>query len=366
MTRSNFKYGIFLISACIVVLSVWASSYLSAVDMERKYGSGTGVRLLNPVGREELQGAVDTEKSREDSGLLQLTAWNRKTGETVTNRGLDRSADITLDLVWGNMQAAEPMELLAGNYVVMQDDVGCVIDGETAWKLFGTDQVVGNELYYNNRVYQIRGVVKTSSQVILLQDQNPDAEYDNLELTFKNQNAGTLLAGNFMLQNSLNVEYVIVDGGFYSSLCISVVKIPLWLLYLYVCVILIKRVIAFFKQRKLYKKTALSIKAAVTLLLIMGAGAGLYALTGNPLSIPERWVPDQWSDFDFWVIKLQELSEEFNRIRFLTPIPNDVALLNSFTGCMKGMLFVYWNVLLFLFMRNKMFFPIFVKESKVV
>lgn len=54
--------------------------------------------------------------------------------------------------------------------VLFEDDIkGCLIDEETAYKLFGSNDVIGNTIIYDNREFIIRGIHRAMEDTIIMQ-----------------------------------------------------------------------------------------------------------------------------------------------------------------------------------------------------
>lgn len=70
--------------------------------------------------------------------------------------------NVTAVGVGGNFFQFHPMELLSGSYI-SDDDLNndrVVVDENLAWALYGSNDIVGMQLWMNNTIYTVAGVVK--------------------------------------------------------------------------------------------------------------------------------------------------------------------------------------------------------------
>ena len=62
---------------------------------------------------------------------------------------------------------------MAEGPVLFEDDIkGCLIDEETAYKLFGSNDVIGNTIIYDNREFIIRGIHRAMEDTIIMQSES--------------------------------------------------------------------------------------------------------------------------------------------------------------------------------------------------
>ena len=82
------------------------------------------------------------------------------TKTSVYLEGPSDSMQVNCLAVGGDFFAFHPLKLINGSYFdgndLMQD--GVILDEETAWRLFGSNDVAGQPLYYGERVLYVKGV----------------------------------------------------------------------------------------------------------------------------------------------------------------------------------------------------------------
>lgn len=284
----------------------------------------TGISKASLIESIEQERAVST-KDNSDS-LLSLTAWKTEEGAELTNPYLGRKTKALAVTLWGNMKDTIPMSLLSGNYVYQEDYNGCVVDSKTAYKLFGTITAVNNELQYKNNTYIVRGVVKSSVPIFLLQSSKRSESFSNLEIKILKNGKGReeMYATAFLAGSGLTDNYTLIDGYFYGNFISSALLMPLWLVF--ICVFIC------FLYKCLHSKHFLNkelLPYAVITLLTLFLLILLYIKTGNPLSFSLKFIPTRWSDFSYLKKVITTLKEQIGQLRYLAPNPRDLLLEES-------------------------------------
>lgn len=99
-------------------------------------------------------------ESEEEKGRNLVDAYSSIGQLTISSARTSASARAVG--VGGDFFLFHPMELLSGNYFDGTDlnEDGVILDEDIAWKLFGSYDVTGMEVYIGDVVYPIRGVVR--------------------------------------------------------------------------------------------------------------------------------------------------------------------------------------------------------------
>jgi hypothetical protein len=275
------------------------------------------------VTEQEIDHVLKMNNSRGSSDIPEVTAWIRCEEAEVINDVLKRSVRLTPLIVSGDMGLVTPMSILRGNLVYKDDKKGCVIDSDTAFKLFGSDKAEGNIVVYRNKDYYVRGVVKSKSSLFLIQGDDIGSEYKNLELLYQNKERGEEWAQDFMCQNGLGTDYVIIDGYFYRRIISEIPCIPLWLFSLAA----VAQVVRFYiRKKEEFKLPVFLLLGLFGIAAIVGYGVILTRFTASPFYFPEKLIPTKWSDFDYWSKQYENIKEQIVQMRLLSPNPKDILL----------------------------------------
>lgn len=323
------KVFLFWILAAAVTIGIWMDAIETARYIHRQYQS-VGVRLTGDgLDQGSIRAALENEQKKESDRMPEVTAWNQAPGQELYNPVLETKITIPAIEIWGDMRQAAPMELLEGSFSYQEDKAGCILDSKSAYKLFGTIHVIGNLIQHGEKAYYIRGVVKTQLPAIFIMDSSRDAKYWNLELVYSNPEQGEMLAKEFLFQNGMSKNAVLVDGGLYGKVLFKLARLPFWMAFFLVFCLWIK------------KGERISPTAAVLTILLC-----LFFLKtlGNPFYLPEKWTPTKWSDFDYWINTWEKFLEEMQSIRYLTPNAKDVMLLDQGKSCLAKIGLSLWNM----------------------
>lgn len=321
MKRNNniLFFALFL----IIAFGFTAGRLLEAQYLREQYTTVSIRFKTEGVTEDFIKNALENEKSRGALNLPEITAWTQLSEAKAENPGLNRSVQIPVLYVAGDMSLTAPMTLLYGNFVYREDKRGCVIDMDTAFKLYGTEHAVGNRLSFQGIDYYIRGVVKTKDSLLLLQKNDRSEKYLNLEVVYPNKEQGESLTEDFLLLNNFPSNYVILDGYFYGRMLGTLFALTIWVFFVVVCFGIMK--ILWKKKQNLKGKRFLWYGVA-SIFIMLGYGAILYQFTGNPFYIPEKLIPTRFSDFDYWGEQYKLIKEQLRQLQYLIPNQKDIFL----------------------------------------
>ncbi|MFQ8761127.1 MAG: hypothetical protein ACLSAF_18485 [Intestinimonas sp.] len=170
------------------------------------------------------------------------------------------------------------------------DETGCAVDEATADALWGSARVVGQAVLWKGKTYYVRGVMKGSGGLLLVQGGEDAEPWPNLLLRFRDGDAGTQ-AEHFLSQNQIPggqmLDLSLLHQGLTALAALPGAALTLGILL-----------------RLFQRGRALTARAAAAGLLSAAGAAGGGAVlwcAGAPWSVPERFIPTRWSDFEFWV-----------------------------------------------------------------
>ncbi len=311
---------LWFMSRCIMDTSYYRDFFSSVSIRDHK----TGISKTSLI--EALEQEKESDPNFYSGSLLSLTAWKTEEGAELINPYLGRKAKVLAVTLWGNMRDTIPMALLSGNYVYQEDTYGCVLDSETAYELFGTITAVNNELLYKNNTYIVRGVVKSSVPVFLVQSSKRADTFSNLELkiTEKGKGKEEMYAAAFLAGSSLTDDYSLIDGYFYGHLLYSSFLLPLWLTLFCLLIFMLHHCIIYDKKSKKQLLASLGLTFITLSLLLF-----FYYKTGNPLIFARKFVPTRWSDFSYLAKVTDTLKEQLQQLQYLTPNPRELLLFKS-------------------------------------
>lgn len=111
-----------------------------------------------PLSAEEAQ-----KLGEKESGFL-FAVWGELSGETVSDPDMGRRTQTDVIVFYGSPEAALP----TGAALSKGDTSGCLIGEQTAWELFGSSGVVGEEICIGGGTRTIRGVIGMPGSCVLV------------------------------------------------------------------------------------------------------------------------------------------------------------------------------------------------------
>jgi hypothetical protein len=105
------------------------------------------------------------QKVRMQEGCPAFTAWIEKEGQTVTDPKLGKSIQTNIVYLSGSSELVLPAEPVLST----QDENGCLVAAHTAWELFGSAEVVGQQIEIDHEICTIRGIVNKPKNGIYMQ-----------------------------------------------------------------------------------------------------------------------------------------------------------------------------------------------------
>lgn len=136
----------------------------------------------------------DAQKVRMQERCPAFTAWTEKEGQTVTDPKLGKSIQTNIVYLSGSSELVLPAEPV----LLAQDENGCLVATRTAWELFGSAEVVGQEIKVDHQICMIRGIVNAPQTGIYMQTSASmeNVSFQRITLEGKDTEAGN----NFLLR----------------------------------------------------------------------------------------------------------------------------------------------------------------------
>ncbi len=301
-----------------MILFLWGAAIYYIEEIYSRYPS-VSIRLeQEQITQRALMQAMERESKESSQAIQAVAAWNMRKNQILRNTELNTESKINLIAVFGDMSTIYPVELKEGSIPSSDDYAGCLLDDKTAYTLFGTAHSVGHLLTYQEEDYCIRGIIKSEIPVCLIQEKDENYAYSNVELICTNIENGDQKANTFLLQNGVNEAGVLLEGSFYAKLLKSSALLPAWFLALY---------LMFELLTELWRRRSLLFQVLVGVVILLALWGLLRWSLELKLFIPQRLIPTNWSDLDFWGRKVSEWRRFRISVAYLSPNPKDIMLL---------------------------------------
>lgn len=289
----------------------------------------TGTNVLN-VYLQDSNNNLDFQNIKEEV-TTSFVAWKEKENEVVVNSELNKIYNVKIFSIYGDSS------LLIKGPILFQDDIeGCLIDEDTAYKLFGSSEVVGKKIEYGERNLVVRGIHKGEKNLVVMESLLSERKEKNYFHGISMINNKKTM--NFIKNNGY--ENTAVSNSVYYSISKTIIGI-------FALVILFSIFVLIIKEMKNFKDKPI-IKILYGFLAIILSKVFLI-ITKMKLSIPVELLPNQWSDFDFWSEFYKEYSEKFRYIVYMKKYTFDRVYIDNIIGVL---LFITIALVLFLIIRK--------------
>ncbi|MCP1101449.1 hypothetical protein M2454_001185 [Aequitasia blattaphilus] len=212
--------------------------------------------------------------------------WGSLGNAVVTNSDLNRSKDVEILVMNGRT------DLVFSNspWLDRGDYNQCLIDENTAMELYGSKKVSEVELIYNNKAYQVKGVLENAKDTLIVQSDS--SEVIGLEKITIRTDAKT---SEKEIQRKMETQYGITGTILRYSLLTESIELVSLLFPIIIGCHLMTELIKNVRNASNKKKEYFFWSAGLLVFMIV-----FIILIFKRVSIPEDYIPTRWSDFSFW------------------------------------------------------------------
>ena len=252
------------------------------------------------------------QKEEKDKGnSLVFTGWHEKEKQTVLNSNFNRRVESNIIFICGQSS------LVAEGPILFEDDIkGCLIDEETAYKLFGSNDVIGNTIIYDSGEFIIRGIHRAMEDTIIMQ-----AESDS-----KDKIQGLLIdISNDGIKNIklISERYGVKEYGVNSTVYYNLGKMCTSMLPLIILLIIVWSALK--KAIEIKDRPVLFIFSIMMIIVWIIA---FFCITRYKISIPVDILPNKWSDFDYWSKFFQECMDKIKYVIYMKKYMLDIYVIS--------------------------------------
>ena len=255
---------------------------------------------------------ADIYKMQKEKGnSLVFTGWHEKEKQTVLNSNFNRRVESNIIFICGQSS------LVAEGPILFEDDIkGCLIDEETAYKLFGSNDVIGNTIIYDSGEFIIRGIHRAMEDTIIMQ-----AESDS-----KDKIQGLLIdISNDGIKNIklISERYGVKEYGVNSTVYYNLGKMCTSMLPLIILLIIVWSALK--KAIEIKDRPVLFIFSIMMIIVWIIA---FFCITRYKISIPVDILPNKWSDFDYWSKFFQECMDKIKYVIYMKKYMLDIYVIS--------------------------------------
>jgi len=276
----------------------------------------------------------ETENDSEEPSVF--AAWNEKKNKTVENTDLNRSTKANVMTVSGDTG----LLFQHSGYLDTQGD-HCLIDEQTAYELFGGTEVEGQAVTVEDRDYTVQGMITGVEGVVAIPANTDMGEiFNRITLEIPDGKYAQGVQEEFTLKHGISADSM--DYGVYRSWT----RFLVWLIpgIMGIC-LLVSICREGWKQRKYPVICGMYGVFFGTVLLLL-----IWVLQID-VSIPAEFIPNQWSDFDFFTAVYETKREELSLLFQTEKSIPELVLINPVLTVLK---YIPVFLVLFLLFHRKL------------
>ncbi|MDO4340721.1 MAG: ABC transporter permease [Eubacteriales bacterium] len=316
-------------------LAVWLLILIACLSGLKEYGkiqkTGAAQVFLSSHYPAHAEAGEILEKEQEMDDPSDLCFYWDGGIEKISEKEYGRSAQVLTAGVYGKA-ALYDWKL---NGFGQEDKNGCVIDGQTAADLYGSTDAVGRKLQYQEQTYEVRQVLPWKQRVFLFHPDSSDTAYTKVFVEVKEGQTKDSAASQFLMRYSLSgtvIEGTILENAAF----VMILLLPgIWfgMLLLYAV-----------KERRKSKGKGLEywMWTGACLMWVLA----LFLIIWKHVKIPVEWLPDKWSDLQFWPDKI---TEETEKLKLYVMLQKTVTQTENIFAAFRSMGYSLGACLLFLF-----------------
>lgn len=261
------------------------------------------------------------KEEEKETDKLSFTGWKQLDDESISYPYLERSATVDILKVCGNSSL-----IVDAPMIFLGDTESCILDEDTAYSLFGSLEVSGQKITYNERELTVIAVQNKLKDTIIMHTENDSEEnMDAIALELNEEGARTIKKFNNRYAVSTNTTSTAVYSEVVeSNIYYNIANIFTLIIPLSIIILLLFNFIKVVKKSK--RKPILFLVYTIVGCTFIGM---FIALMEFKPSIPYDLIPNKWSDFDYWTTLLKGYKEKYETILYMKKYNMDIVLIQS-------------------------------------
>lgn len=271
------------------------------------------------------------EKERESEEKTEMCFLYQGGFVSVEEETYKRQAEVYAAGIQGNTQLYDHRALGFS----WDDENGCLLDTETAEKLFGSGLAVGREVIMGGNTYKVRGVIPWKQPLILYHPKGQEIFYTKMLVQEREKNSVQEQVNYLLAKYGLN-GMIMEEGGEKTVALLLLAPFPATM---FGCFILLGR-----KEQKRHGKKELVYWAWEGMFAVVLLGGALFVW--KQIQVPSGWIPGKWSDFAFFSDKLEELTMQVRLYLLLPKTPVQAENIIYFCKCLAESILAFFLFLM--------------------
>lgn len=305
-------------------LFAWSIGLTSAQKVSQ-FSDLSELRYDKPeIAIHQLEKMLETEEASKEKTIDTMVAWRQTKGNKLQNQVLQTSAKADVLEVYGDIRSLIPMNKLVGESLGIGDKEGVIISEPIAYELWGSMDVIGKTIVWNEKDYTVRGVLEEESKLVIAQvvgeaEDAEEAYFSTLRIRFvDNEN---ILQQTEHFRNKYGLpQATVIDLSLVGIVLSRLGLLPGWVIGFWMIGKFYNLVYKNYKEEQQGKHKMVCIVLGI---LAVGITWVILDVMQFSIEVPSHLIPNKWSDFEFWMRLWTQLEENQRAISSLpTLIPD--------------------------------------------
>lgn len=303
-----------------LLLVCWFLAEAAAIGTE-KYSEGVSVKKTKGTWTYDEAEFIRQEEQKQEFPDS-CTFLGEREEEYLENRELGRMETASVIEVLGETQGLLP----ASAPLYEEDRESCLLSEDMAYKLFGSKNVMGEEILYRGRILIVRGLLRGMERTAAVQAaKEGDSVLDTIAYGANTEDQSLEdPVQTFLLRHGIQGK---VQERKYFAAC---AKLLVFFLPLVIFVRMVRQLAGNMRAQRGRRIRTAALWAVMIWMTVL-----FFMLFWKPLGLTRDVVPTKWSDFMFWKQMTQQIRDNFKLLLQTQKTSLDFLVLGPFFSCLK-------------------------------
>lgn len=238
---------------------------------------------------------------------FRAAAWE-ETEAVLENKNMGRCEEGLVCHVMGDKTVLYPESLCEGSYPLSWDMEGCLVSRELAYALFGSGQIVEEEVEIDGKAYRVRGMLKEPG-IFAVVSANTDQGCSRIRIDTGKPDVTASAIQNLLAETGMKRGDAFFEGSLYSAYARIAGMLPVWVMLFWG----LRYLLARFKNIRTGGNQLWGCAGAGAAVLLWAMAAAW--LFRQSVIFSADYLPSMWSDFSFWTSLFWEKCSDWKSLQ---------------------------------------------------
>ena len=316
---SGGKSAVFRFVVLGLLLLCWFLAEAAAMGTE-KYSEGVSVKKTKGTWTYEEAEFIRQEEQKQEFPAS-CTFWGEREEEYLESRKLERVETAFVLEVLGETRGLLP----ASAPLYGEDEESCLLSEDMAYKLFGSKDVMGEEILYRGRILTVRGILRGMEGTAAVQAvREGDSVLDTIayEANTEVQSSENPVQA-FLLRHAIQGK--VLERKYFAACA----KLLIFCLPVVIFLRMAGQITGIMRAQRGRRIQTAALWAVMILMTVL-----FFMLFWKSPGLTRDVVPTKWSDFTFWKHMTQQIQDNFKLLLQTKKTSLELLVLRPFFSCL--------------------------------